>query len=88
MNTCRSSSPAISRHSTSSFRDQPERRFTAPTVMQDAISNSGPDWYSPSLRDLTGQVTKKEQYYFAMGGFADIYRAVLRQGEKDQIVSY
>lgn len=85
-NQHRAISPALSpRLSPHSGRDVPERRFTAPASLQEIPS--GPEWHTaPSTRDLTGQVTQADQYYFDMGRFADIYRAKWRQGGKERLV--
>lgn len=37
------------------------------------------------MRDLTGQVKKTEPYYFANGGFADIWRAEWKEGSGEKV---
>lgn len=38
------------------------------------------------MRDLTGKVRKSSDYYFATGGYADIWRGILSDERGDQQV--
>lgn len=38
-----------------------------------------------NMRDLTGEVTKTEPYYFANGGFADIWRAEWKERKSGKV---